>query len=218
MTERRKPGGHPDKRRAITAGALTLFARDGYTRAGLDAIAAEAGVSNRTIYNHFTDKAALFQAVIQESTQRVADVMVDIIDRHLTKVSDLENDLIDFGVAWLGVLTSDLAPHFALIRQINAEIEHIPPTALELWQETGPGRTRRALAEHLRRIAEHGDLTIDDPARAARHLMLLISADNLDNRADLQDEDTLREMATAGVLTFLYGYAAVGGREPAHGS
>ncbi|MEU7831466.1 TetR family transcriptional regulator [Nonomuraea sp. NPDC049129] len=39
-------------RRAIMAGALTLFARDGYTRAGLDAITVEAGVSNRTIYNH----------------------------------------------------------------------------------------------------------------------------------------------------------------------
>ncbi|MEV6041343.1 TetR/AcrR family transcriptional regulator [Nonomuraea sp. NPDC052116] len=221
MTERKKPVGQPDKRRAIMAGALALFARDGYTRAGLDAIAVEAGVSNRTIYNHFTDKAELFQAVMQESTQRVADTMVDIIDRHLTKVIDLQSDLIDFGLAWLGVLTSDLAPHFALIRQINAEIEHIPPAALKLWQETGPGRTRRELAERLRRIAERGDLTIDDPARAAGHLMLLLSADNLTDRADLHNEDALRKMVTAGVSTFLYGYAertAAGGRAAADGS
>ena len=206
MTERKKSAGQPDKRRAIVAGALTLFARDGYTRAGLDAIAAEAGVSNRTIYNHFTDKAELFQTVIQESTQRVADTMVDIIDRHLSKVVDLETDLVDFGLAWLGVLTSDLAPHFALIRQINAETEHIPPAALRLWQETGPGRTRRELAERLCRIAERGDLAIDDPARAAGHLMLLISADNLTDRADLDDDDALRAMVTAGVQAFLYGY------------
>ncbi|GGO25897.1 TetR/AcrR family transcriptional regulator [Microbispora bryophytorum] len=221
MTERKKPVGQPDKRRAITAGALTLFARDGYTRAGLDAIAAEAGVSNRTIYNHFTDKAELFQAVMQESTQRVADTMVDIIDRHLTKIIDLESDLIDFGLAWLGVLTSDLAPHFALIRQINAEIEHIPPAALQLWQQTGPGRTRCELAERLRRIAERGVLTIDDPARAAGHLMLLISADNLTDRADLHNENALREMVAAGVSTFLYGYAkrtVVGGRDAADGA
>lgn len=204
--ERKKSAGQPDKRRAIVAGALTLFARDGYTRAGLDAIAAEARVSNRTIYNHFTDKAELFQTVIQESTQRVADTMVDIIDRHLSKIVDLETDLVDFGLAWLGVLTSDLAPHFALIRQINAETEHIPPAALRLWQETGPGRTRRELAERLRRIAERGDLAIDDPARAAGHLMLLISADNLTDQADLHDEAALRAMVTAGVQTFLYGY------------
>ncbi|OPG12292.1 TetR family transcriptional regulator [Microbispora sp. GKU 823] len=196
----------PDKRRAIVAGALTLFARDGYTRAGLDAIAAEAGVSNRTIYNHFSDKAELFQTVMQESTQRVADTMVDIIDRHLSKVADLEADLVDFGLAWLAVLTSDLAPHFALIRQINAEMEHIPPAALALWRKTGPGRTRRELAERLRRIAERGDLVIDDPVRAAGHLMLLISADNLTDRAALHDEDALRAMVTAGVRAFLYGY------------
>jgi AcrR family transcriptional regulator len=207
VTERKKPAGQPDKRRAIMTGALSLFARDGYTRAGLDAIAAEAGVSNRTIYNHFTDKAELFQAVIQESTQRVADTMVDIIDRHLSKIIDLETDLIDFGLAWLGVLTSELAPHFALIRQINAEVEHIPPAALKLWQENGPGRTRRELAQRLRRIAERGDLAIGDPARAAGHLMLLISADNLTDRADLHNEDALREMVAAGVRTFLYGYA-----------
>ncbi|MFC5822733.1 TetR/AcrR family transcriptional regulator [Nonomuraea insulae] len=206
MTDTKKPVGQPDKRRAIVAGALTLFARDGYTRAGLDAIAAEAGVSNRTIYNHFTDKTELFQTVIQESTQRVADTMVDIIDRHLGKIVDLEADLVDFGLVWIGVLTSDLAPHFALIRQINAEMEHIPPAALTLWQETGPDRTRRELAERLRRIAEHGDLAIDDPARAAGHLMLLISADNLTDRAALHDEDAVRAMVAAGVHTFLYGY------------
>ena len=216
MTEKKKPVGQPDKRRAIVAGALTLFARDGYTRASLDAIAAEAGVSNRTIYNHFTDKAELFQTVILESTQRVADTMVDIIDRHLSKVIEPEADLIDFGLAWLGVLTSDLAPHFALIRQINAEIEHIPPAALTLWQDYGPGRTRRELAERLRRLAERGDLAIDDPVRAAGHLMLLISADNLTNPAELHDKDALRAMITAGVRAFLYGYtkrAAPTGRE-----
>ena len=47
-----------DKRRAIIDGALAVFARDGYTRASIDAISAEAGVSTRTVYNHFTDKAA----------------------------------------------------------------------------------------------------------------------------------------------------------------
>ena len=64
-----------DKRRAILAGALTVFARDGYTRASIDAIAAQAIVSTRTIYNHFQCKAHLFQTVIQESvfTRRGVD-------------------------------------------------------------------------------------------------------------------------------------------------
>ncbi|MFI0900774.1 TetR/AcrR family transcriptional regulator [Streptomyces sp. NPDC020983] len=204
---RRKPAGQPDKRRAILAGALKLFARDGYTRASLDAIAAEAGVSNRTIYNHFTDKAELFQVVIQESTRRAADTMIDFIDRHLGKVVDLEQDLVDFGLAWLGVLSSDLAPHFALVRQVGAEAEHIPPAALELWRETGPVRTRRALADKLSALAARGDLVVGDPLRAAGHLMLLASADNFTDRADLADPAACRAMVTAGVRAFLHGYA-----------
>jgi len=42
--------------------------------------------------------------------QRVADAMVDIIDRHPSKVIEIEADLVDFGLAWIGVLTSDLVP------------------------------------------------------------------------------------------------------------
>ncbi|MFI0943820.1 TetR/AcrR family transcriptional regulator [Streptomyces sp. NPDC021020] len=204
VASRRKPVGQPDKRRAIVAGALTLFARDGYTRASLDAIAAEAGVSNRTIYNHFTDKAELFQTVIQESTRRAADTMIDFIDRHLGKVVDLEQDLTDFGLAWLGVLSSDLAPHFALVRQVGAEAEHIPPAALKLWRETGPLRTRHALADRLGALPT---LEIADPLRAAGHLMLLVSADNFTDRADLSDPAACHAMVTAGVRTFLHGYA-----------
>jgi AcrR family transcriptional regulator len=203
----RKTGGQPDKRRAIVAGALVLFARDGYTRASLDAIAAQAGVSNRTIYSHFADKADLFQTVIQDSSQRVADTMIDLIDRHLGKILDLEQDLIGLGLAWLGVLTSDLAPHFALVRQIHAEAEHIPPTALKSWQRIGPGRVRQALADQLGALTDRGLLTIEDPARAAGHLMLLISAENLPDRSALRDKVERTAMVTAGVRVFLYGYA-----------
>jgi AcrR family transcriptional regulator len=201
-----RPSGQPDKRRAIISGALTLFARDGYTRASLDAIAAEAGVSNRTIYNHFNDKADLFQAVIQESTQRVADTMVDLIDRHLGKIVDLESDLADLGLAFLSLLTSDLALHFALVRQINAETEHIPPTALKLWQDTGPGRVKRHLAGRLREIADRGQLAIDDPVRAAGHLMLLVSVENLNDRATLHNDAEVTAMVAAGVHAFLHGH------------
>lgn len=205
MTDK-KTTGQPDKRRAILTGALELFARDGYTRASLDAIAAGAGVSNRTIYNHFADKADLFQAVIQESTQLVADTMIDVVDRHLGKIVDLEQDIIGLGLGWLNVLTSGLAPHFALVRQINAEIDHIPPAALKTWQQTGPGRVRAELADRLRQIAERGLLTIDDPHRAAGHLMLLLSAENLPDRSALSDTGERIAMVSAGARAFLYGY------------
>ena len=49
------------------AAALVLFARDGYERTSVDAIAAEAGVSKRTVYSHYGDKENLFLLVLRET-------------------------------------------------------------------------------------------------------------------------------------------------------
>lgn len=212
-TEARPRGGLADKHRAILAGALTVFARDGYTRASIDAICAQAGVSTRTVYNHFGDKAQLFREVIQESATRAASAQVAIIDRHLRKITDLEVDLVEFGEALVAPMTTQDAAHFALVRQINAEREHIPPDAIEAWQETGPRRVLRALAGRLRVLAERGLLRLDhaghDADRAAFHLMLLISAaENAAPRDGQSKEMAVTDMVRSGVRTFLYGYAS----------
>jgi AcrR family transcriptional regulator len=206
-TARGRPrGGLADKRRAILDGALTVFARDGYTRASIDAISAGAGVSTRTIYNHFQDKADLFQTVIQESAARVAQAQIAIIDRHLSKVTDLESDLVEFGRAFATPMTADHAEHFSLVRQINAEAGHIPQAAIDAWQETGPLRVRRELASRLRQVADRGLLHLDDPDRAAIHLMLLVSVSNPSYRAAIPSEEQIEEMVTSGVRAFLHGY------------
>ncbi|GAA1626389.1 hypothetical protein GCM10009733_023910 [Nonomuraea maheshkhaliensis] len=203
-TKPRPRGGLVGKRQAILDGALAVFARDGYTRASIDAISDEAGVSTRTIYNHFTDKAGLFLAVIQESATRAADVQIAVIDRHLRKVTDLEADLVEFGLDWV-TPRPDSAAHFSLVGQINAEAGHIPQEVIDAWQETGPRRVRRELASHLRPLAERGLLRIDDPDRAALHLLLLISAGLPAHHAALS-ADELTATVTAGIHTFLYGH------------
>ncbi|TDD41865.1 TetR/AcrR family transcriptional regulator [Nonomuraea terrae] len=203
-TTPRPRGGLAGKRQAILNGALTVFARDGYTRASIDAISAEAGVSTRTIYNHFADKTELFLTVIQESATRAADVQIAIIDRHLRKVTDLEADLIEFGRDWV-TPRPDSAAHFSLVEQIKAEAGHIPQEAIDAWQETGPRRVRRELAGHLRRLADRGLLRIDDPDRAALHLLLLIAAELPAHQASLSPEE-LTETVPAGIHTFLYGH------------
>lgn len=205
MTRTRPLGGLADKRRAILTGALPVFARDGYTRASIDAISTAAGVSTRTIYNHFQDKAQLFQTVIQDSATRVADAQIAMIDRHLTKVTDLEPDLTEFGRALARPMTG-YADHFALVRQINAETGHIPQAAIDAWQETGPLRVRRALAGRMRELADRGLLRVDDPERVANHLMLLVSVPNLSYRGAAQSEEEITEMVVSGVRAFLHGY------------
>jgi AcrR family transcriptional regulator len=205
---RRPRGGLADKRRAILAGGLTVFARDGYTRGSIDAISAQAGVSTRTIYNHFTDKAALFQAVIQESAARVAEAQIAIIDRHLSKVTDIEADLVDFGRAWIRPMP-DYAEHRALVRHVNAEAGHIPAAAVEAWQRAGPLRVRAELSGRLRMLADRGLLRVDAPDRAALHFSVLISPPNPSFRGpSAAAEQEIEENIIAGVRAFLHGYLA----------
>jgi AcrR family transcriptional regulator len=200
--------GWADKRDAITQAGRIVFGREGYTRASIDAIAGEAGVSTRTIYNHFHDKEHLFRTVIQESATQVADAQVALIDRYLDRITDLEHDLVVFGRVW-ATSTADFAEHFALVRQINAEVGHIPQTTLDGWQEAGPRRVRRYLALRLQQLAEQGLLHIEDADRAASHFVLL-AATEVTNRsyygAVPLNENEVTQIATAGVRAFLHGY------------
>jgi AcrR family transcriptional regulator len=192
----------------MLAGGLTVFARDGYSRGSIDVIAAEAQVSSRTIYNHFGDKAGLFRAVIQDSATRVAAAQLEIVDRYLRKVTDLEGDLVEFGIAWRTPMP-DYAEHSSLVRQINAEAGHIPQEAIDAWQETGPLAIRRALADRLAALAENGLLRVDDPMRAALHFSLLISGANPSYLGARMTPEEITEAVTTGVHAFLHGY---GGR------
>lgn len=54
-----------ETRRAIRDAAERLFLRDGYARTSMKAIAAEAGVSERTVYLAFATKATLLRDVIR---------------------------------------------------------------------------------------------------------------------------------------------------------
>ncbi|TDO54916.1 TetR family transcriptional regulator [Kribbella sp. VKM Ac-2527] len=192
-----------DKRTAVLTGARAVFARDGFSRASIDVIAAEANVSSRTIYNHFQDKAGLFYAVLLESAGRVAAVQIEILDRHLGRITDLEADLVAFGVAWR-TSVPDFAEHQALVRQVIADAQHIPPAAIEAWQQAGPLAVRRALADRFAALASDGLLTVDDPLRAALHYSVLISGDTV-NPYPAKTEN-LDETVATGVHAFLHGY------------
>ncbi|GIH67997.1 TetR family transcriptional regulator [Sphaerimonospora thailandensis] len=156
----------PEKRRAIIQAARTVFGREGFTRTSVDAIAAEANVSKRTIYNHFTHKEHLFQTVILEGATQVAQAQAAIADRHLHKIVDIERDLIDFSLERVASLER-FASHWALVRVIEAEATHIRPAVLEAWMEAGPRETLRILTWWMGDLTSRGLLRIDDTAVAA---------------------------------------------------
>ncbi|MFF2039991.1 TetR/AcrR family transcriptional regulator [Kitasatospora sp. NPDC058170] len=202
--------GLAEKRQAITRAALTVFGRDGYTRASIDAIAAEAGVSTRTIYNHFAGKELLFQTVVQDSAGQVRDAQLDVIERRLAKVTDLEADFVAFGLAWVATLW-EFGDHFALVRQINAEAGHLPKPLLDAWQETGPRRAMAELSRRFGELADQGLLEAADPALAAQHFVLLTGTEVTQRSYwgvhPLTAEQT-EEIVSSGVRVFLRAYAA----------
>jgi TetR/AcrR family transcriptional regulator of autoinduction and epiphytic fitness len=54
------------KRTTILDGAIDVFISMGYDLASMDKIAETAGVSKKTIYNHFGSKENLFQAIVAD--------------------------------------------------------------------------------------------------------------------------------------------------------
>lgn len=57
-------------RERIVAAALDLLAEGGYASAGVQAVAARAGVATGTLYRHFTSKDALFTEVFRRAAAR----------------------------------------------------------------------------------------------------------------------------------------------------
>lgn len=75
------------KRAAVLAAAQAEFQEKGFALSSMDAIAARAAVSKRTVYNHFPSKEALFDAIAGEFWQQSralmaqtyqADVAIDV--------------------------------------------------------------------------------------------------------------------------------------------
>ncbi|WP_424808421.1 TetR/AcrR family transcriptional regulator [Rhodococcus sp. 27YEA15] len=200
-----------EKRQAIVDAARKVFGREGFARTSIDAVATEAGVSTRTIYNHYAGKDQLFASVIEESATQVADSQEAMIAHHLTEVVDVAKSLTDFGCAWVSTpLSADFADHFAMVRQIGAEAAHVPRAALVAWRDAGPRRAHRALATAFERLARDGQLCTTDGPRAARHFIRLVGSE-VEDRSEFGavplGAREVRAAVTAGVNVFLHGYS-----------
>ncbi|WP_411081875.1 TetR/AcrR family transcriptional regulator [Streptomyces sp. cmx-18-6] len=175
----------PAKHEAIMTGGREVFARDGYARASIDAIATASETSTRTIYKHFADKRALFTTVIVDSATQVAEAEIALIGRHLSTAANagevepllraFATDWLDDSGDWLAGMAHSAA-HRALIGQVQAEAAHLGTEVITQWWQAGPGRVRAELAAVFRRWADTGLLLIPDADRAAVHFSRLASA------------------------------------------
>ncbi|MFH1466380.1 MAG: helix-turn-helix domain-containing protein [Pseudomonadota bacterium] len=61
-----------DRRAMLLAAAREVILRHGYRKAGLGDVAQEAGVSRATVYNYFSSKEQLFEAIVDEEVTQLA--------------------------------------------------------------------------------------------------------------------------------------------------
>lgn len=211
-TVSRRPGARAEKGAAIMRAARTVFARDGYSRASIDVIAAAADVSTRTIYNHFASKEQLFATVLQASATEVADAFIANVERAAPAEPDVEANLVAIGLA-LAMQSTNFAEHFAMVGQINAETPHFSPEILTAWKEAGPWRVQREIERRLTELRDLGLLDLDDPPRATHHFVGLVTSElratSFYGSTPLTEAQTA-ELVKAGVNAFLHGYAPRG--------
>ncbi|MBL1095771.1 TetR/AcrR family transcriptional regulator [Streptomyces coffeae] len=168
----RPMGPQPAKRQAILEAAVAVFLREGYTRAGVDVIADEAGVSKQTVYNHFGDKERLFIAAVEGERERVAAAFADGAPYAPEQFDgDARAVLIAFGHRVLEVLLDERAS--ALRRLVIAEVAR-HPSLRTACSDGEPQRLVVWLTGMLDRRTVSGELSVPDPASAAQQFVALL--------------------------------------------
>lgn len=202
MTIGRRP--RPAKIKAITEAATAAFLADGYEGASLDHIAARAGVSKQTIYNHFADKESLFRAICADLT---TDLMTSLRPEPGLQANPSAT-LRRLGQAYLDLALrpSSLALH----RLIIGETARFPELGRAIYR-TGPARVVAELADYLDQQTKAERLHVADPQAAAEQFLgMLLGHHQL--RALLGVAVTDRAAAArrvdSAVEAFLRAYAA----------
>jgi AcrR family transcriptional regulator len=207
-TAKRPPSGAraEQKRAAIIAAARETFLKEGFS-AGMDLIAAKAGVSKVTIYNHFGSKEALFTAVIADALDApLGGTLVAAIDQ-LAGADDLRKALIEATQAWVASVRDN--PDVLAMRNLVARELHRFPDLGKAWQHQPPGHHHPAVAGALEQLAAKGRLTIPDLEVAIIQLYSLLLYPHLvfSTYGTELDAGLTDRLITHGVEMFLDHYA-----------
>ncbi len=174
--------------------ARNHFYVHGLERASVDAIAAEAGVSKMTIYSNFGSKEGLFEAVVQDRTDRVmgGSAGVEALDPMQPRKA-----LLAVGEQFLALTRDEHA--LGKFRSVYGAAG-AQPEACQAFYRQGADRLDGELAAYLRRANDAGTLKVKNPRLAAdlflamflgdghiRGLLMLEMPDPRENRALLRE-------------------------------
>jgi len=150
--------------------ARRVFFSNGFVETSVDTIAAEAGVSKQTIYNHFGDKRALFLAVItavqEQSTAAAA--------QGSAAPEAAEDEDIETGLRQLArvMIKAALVPDIVALRRIVIAERARDPELLAAFAKPRSAFDQ-VFVEGIQERVRIGLLDVDDPALAARQFLTL---------------------------------------------
>jgi TetR/AcrR family transcriptional regulator, mexJK operon transcriptional repressor len=203
--------GYPEDPRIARSRALILdaagraFLELGYEGAGVEIVAARAGVAKRTVYNIYGDKEALFRASLVRSigiAERFSHELATVID-HL---QDVERELPLLAVRQAEDIL--LGPVLPLRRLLVAESARFPDLVAE-YRRRAPDTVLAALSAAFARLADRGLLAVGDPDIAAEHFSFLVMGAGMDRGmfgTAPESPDVVRSRALAGARVFLAAY------------
>ncbi|MEO0412452.1 MAG: TetR/AcrR family transcriptional regulator [Pseudomonadota bacterium] len=148
------------RRAALLEAASDLFLEVGYEAASLNQVVARAGGSKSSIYTYFTDKAGLFEAVVDEM---VAKLLVPL---ELTSQSEqsFQQTLLVIADRTLRVLLSPKG--IGLCRIVYMESPRMPEIGA-VFYKNGPDRAIRQLTYYLKSQTKAGTINCPNPSMAA---------------------------------------------------
>lgn len=166
VKEKKRPGRPSDiaKREAIVEAASKRFFGDGFAATSIEQVAADAGVSKVTIYNHFSDKRGLFAAAVECECEK----MRDYFSLEAMPTGPIRERLSIIAQAMFEFLSRPEMIQFE--RRIAAETEHEPAIG-EAFLKAGPWRMKAAFSAWLAHAAANGELDIADPMLAAEQFV-----------------------------------------------
>ncbi|MFE5891148.1 TetR/AcrR family transcriptional regulator [Streptomyces sp. NPDC056462] len=203
--------GSTPKRAAILSAAQELFLADGFDRSSVDAVAARAEVSKRTVYDYFGDKQTLLKAVVDAVGQSLVTTIRRTLDDTLTDLTEdaeledaeLEDALVTFSMR----IATDMlgsAEYATLQRLVRAESAHLPHRGYNSMADTPD----EAIAERFAALAAARLLEVPDPRLAADQFIALTFGVALDRlgSANATEDARVRPLVVEGVRTFLRAY------------
>jgi TetR/AcrR family transcriptional regulator, mexJK operon transcriptional repressor len=195
------------KRKAILEAATELFFVREYAGTSMEDIASAASVSKQTVYKHFSDKRTLFRQVALGSVGEVGGAFGAEVAA-VAEASDIPAALFDLARRYV---TAVMNPVLLRRRQLVLREAGRFPDLARKYHETGPRRTIDVLTTAFARLAERGELVVEDPRVAATHFAFLVIGEPLDTamfrgvgRRPARSE--LYALSDAGVAVFLAAY------------